>query len=429
MQNIFLCYRREDTAGEAGRICDHLTRRFGQDAVFIDVDSIEPGTDFVDAISEKIGACKVLIVLIGDTWLSSNDPNGRRLDNSNDWVRVEIITARERGIRIIPVLVGAANMPLEAELPEALRFLARLNAIELRHSHFHDDVQHLLDLVGKVAETRPERHRKRVWIAAGFAGVAFLGLLVWLWVDRSRHPVADSGQTAPGLVQRKKSEVITFPPGLPASLDYTDMMGPVRNQGKEGAIVGFAIAAAIEYQIRKALGEIVVISPRYIYYYAREKNGGVKSDSGARLIDSISVVTTRGAVPEDAWPYRPGEFAMLPPPSIANARHYKISKSTPLDNLNAIKSALASYGPVVISVTIYRGFVGEDAAKGGQIQMPEANEKKMAGTALCLVGYDDARHLFKFRNSWGESWGDRGYGYLPYDYVEKFSYDSWAIQL
>jgi C1A family cysteine protease len=207
----------------------------------------------------------------------------------------------------------------------------------------------------------------------------------------------------------------TAPPNgvaLPASVDYTDKMQPVRDQGQETAAVGFAIAAAVEYQIRKALGEIVAISPRYIYYYAREKEGTVSSDSGALMRDGVSVVATRGAVPESAWPYRPGEFAKAPPASVASARPYKISKYQALGNLNAIKSALARSGPVVIGVTMYEGFEEQATAKTGRIQMPRVNEKVLGGFAVCLIGYDDGQRLFKFRNSWSASWGDKGYGSL-----------------
>ncbi len=216
---------------------------------------------------------------------------------------------------------------------------------------------------------------------------------------------------------------------LPAVVDYTDKMQPVRDSGDEGAVVGFAVAAAVEYQIRKTLNESVVISPRYIYYYAREKLRTQSSDSGAQIRDGISVVTSRGAVAESAWPYRAGEFAMAPPASVADARHYKMAKSQALSGLDAIKSALATDGPVVIGVTLYAQSQSADVAKTGRVPMPKAKEIIIGGHAICLVGYDDGQRIFKFRNSWGKGWGDKGYGYLPYDYVEQLSSDSWSIKL
>ena len=217
--------------------------------------------------------------------------------------------------------------------------------------------------------------------------------------------------------------------GLPAAVDYTDKMQPVRDMGQEGGVVGFAVAAAVEYQIRKTLNENVVISPRYIYYYAREKEGTVSTDSGAQVRDGILVVTTRGAVPESAWPYRVGAFAMAPQASVSDARHYKITRSQSLNGLDAIKSAMAKEGPVVIGLTVYQGFESADVAKTGRVPMPKAKEQIIGGHAICLVGYDDGSHLFKFRNSWGKDWGDKGYGYLPYDYIEQLSSDGWSIAL
>src|ERR1051326_8270064 len=129
MSKIFLSYRREDSASDAGRLYDKLVSHFGSESVFIDIDRIDLGVDFVEAINEKIGLCQVLLVLIGKQWLTTTDSTGRRLDNPNDFVRLEIVAAGKRNIRIIPVLVEGATMPREELLPDDLKFLARRNAI------------------------------------------------------------------------------------------------------------------------------------------------------------------------------------------------------------------------------------------------------------------------------------------------------------
>jgi C1A family cysteine protease len=216
---------------------------------------------------------------------------------------------------------------------------------------------------------------------------------------------------------------------IPSSVDYTDQMQPVRDMGVLGAPVGFAIAAAVEYQIRKSLGESVTISPLYIYYYARKKEGTTQTDSGAQIKDGISIVSTRGAIPESAWPYVITQFATEPSASAQNARHYKVTKSQSLNNLEAIKAALATDGPVVVGISVYDGFQGAEVAKTGRVSMPKANEKLLGGHAVCVVGYDDKRRLLKFRNSWGANWGDKGYGYLPYEYIEQLSGDNWSVKL
>ena len=109
---VFISYRREDSAGFAGRIYDRLTRRLDQKSVFLDVDNIQPGLDFFEVLSEKLRLCNVLIAVIGRNWNSIADrDNRRRLDDPDDFVRIEIEAALERGIRVIPVLVDGATMP------------------------------------------------------------------------------------------------------------------------------------------------------------------------------------------------------------------------------------------------------------------------------------------------------------------------------
>jgi alkylated DNA nucleotide flippase Atl1 len=148
---IFLSYRREDTRHVVGRIGDRLTDHFGDERVFVDIDTIEPGLDFAEAIAAAVGSCQVLLALIGDQWLDSTDRKGRRkLDNSNDLVRLEIQAALERNIRVIPVLVDGVAMPTAEELPPTLAGLARRHAFELSYSRFRDDARRLIDLLDRL---------------------------------------------------------------------------------------------------------------------------------------------------------------------------------------------------------------------------------------------------------------------------------------
>ena len=146
MAQIFISYRRDDSAGHAGRLYDRLSGHFGLDKVFMDVDTISPGRDFVDAVQEAVGACDGLVAVIGREWLRASDAGGaRRLDDPGDLVRLEIATALERGIRVVPVLVQGAQMAGGADLPEGLKELARRNAQEVSDSRFHSDVQRLIE--------------------------------------------------------------------------------------------------------------------------------------------------------------------------------------------------------------------------------------------------------------------------------------------
>jgi len=145
---LFINYRREDTAPYAGRLYDRLTAHFGEGQVFMDIDQIEPGEDFVEVINSKVGACDIAIVAIGRDWLHATDASGkRRLDDEEDFVRMEIVAALQRKIRVIPVLVGGAQMPGKHDLPEALAPLSRRNAIELSETRFHADVNRLIEAI------------------------------------------------------------------------------------------------------------------------------------------------------------------------------------------------------------------------------------------------------------------------------------------
>src|SRR5215471_15541755 len=147
---LFINYRREDTRHAAGRLYDRLIQRFGDDQVFMDIDQIEPGEDFVEVIHRKVGTCDIAIVAIGPHWLSATDASGkRRLDDEEDFVRMEIVAALQRNIRVIPVLVDGARMPGRHDLPEALAPLCRRNAIELSETRFHADVNRLIDAIEK----------------------------------------------------------------------------------------------------------------------------------------------------------------------------------------------------------------------------------------------------------------------------------------
>ena len=145
MPGIFISYRREDSSAYAGRLYDHLVDRFGQERVFMDVDSMEPGVDFIEVLQNTVSSCDVLIAVIGKQWLVANNENGRRLDQPEDLVRVEILTALSRNVRVIPALVGGAHMPSSHELPEALASLARRNAVEISDVSFVPTLSRLIE--------------------------------------------------------------------------------------------------------------------------------------------------------------------------------------------------------------------------------------------------------------------------------------------
>jgi TIR domain len=143
---IFVCYRGEDSIAHAGRLYDSLAAHFGKNRVFMDIDTVEPGEDFVQVIEQKIDACQALIAIIGNSWVDAAGDDGvRRLDNSGDFVRLEITAALKRNVRVIPALVGGAAMPRSLDLPEPMKALARRNAIEISDTAFHQSVARLIE--------------------------------------------------------------------------------------------------------------------------------------------------------------------------------------------------------------------------------------------------------------------------------------------
>jgi len=151
MSRIFISYRRDDTAGYAIALFTKLSEHFGRDRIFMDIDTIEPGLDFVEAIEQAVGSCDALIALIGKQWLSITDETGsRRLDDTYDIVRLEIATALARNVRVIPTLVHGAPMPRADDLPDALKKLARRHALELSDRRFDHDVSLLVATLEKI---------------------------------------------------------------------------------------------------------------------------------------------------------------------------------------------------------------------------------------------------------------------------------------
>ncbi|MEP6609485.1 MAG: toll/interleukin-1 receptor domain-containing protein [Burkholderiaceae bacterium] len=146
MRGIFISYRREDAEGQAGRLFDDLSAHYGREAVFMDVAGIKKGLDFRRIIDEHVSSCGVLLVIIGKRWLDAVDSSGkRRLDEINDFVRLETAAALRRDIPVVPVLVQGAQMPRAEDLPDGLKELAFRNGTELTHARWESDVKLLID--------------------------------------------------------------------------------------------------------------------------------------------------------------------------------------------------------------------------------------------------------------------------------------------
>ena len=155
MRGIFISYRREDAEGQSGRLFGDLSAHFGKDSVFMDVEGVEPGLDFRKAIDHEVSACNVLLAVIGKHWIDAKDESGhRRLDDPNDFVRLETATALKRDIPVIPVLVQGARMPRVDQLPADMEALVWRNAVELTHARWDSDIEILIKALCRHVEAK-----------------------------------------------------------------------------------------------------------------------------------------------------------------------------------------------------------------------------------------------------------------------------------
>ena len=172
---VFISYRREDASGHAGRLYDELVERYGESNVFMDIDTIGVGADFAEVIAQAVGSCDAVIALIGRDWATVVDGTGaRRLDDPNDFVRLELETALARNVPVVPVCVRGASFPSTEALPASLVPLARRQGAELRDVGWRDDVKRLIAELERLV--RPEASQPAPWWrtrrALGAAAVA-----------------------------------------------------------------------------------------------------------------------------------------------------------------------------------------------------------------------------------------------------------------
>jgi len=195
---IFISYRREDAAGDAGRLADHLYRRFGADRVFLDIDAINPGIDFVDALHASLQQTAAILVVVGPRWITLRDAQGtRRLDDDKDFVRLEVEAALGRRIPVVPVLVQGATMPRRDELPPSLAAFATRQAAVIDHAEFHDDAERLCDRLAKMIDSgepaRPSAMR-RWWPAAALVALLAIALAGYLVFGRGGDGTTGDGR-------------------------------------------------------------------------------------------------------------------------------------------------------------------------------------------------------------------------------------------
>jgi hypothetical protein len=184
-KNIFISYRVHDTAGETGRLVDSLKQYFYEDQIFVDIDKIEPGVDFTEAIAKSLESCDVMLAIIGPGWQGINAADhSSRINNPNDWVRLEISTALKRNIRVVPVLVDGAELPTAEQLPEDLQSLLRRQAYEISNKRWKYDTEELIRFLVKSVGILPKNlttepvKKESSWWGKNYPWVILAGVLV-----------------------------------------------------------------------------------------------------------------------------------------------------------------------------------------------------------------------------------------------------------
>jgi C1A family cysteine protease len=213
-------------------------------------------------------------------------------------------------------------------------------------------------------------------------------------------------------------------PGLPAPLPF--------DQGQLGSCTSQAIAAALMYDQHKQNETVTTPSRLMIYYLERVIEGTIKSDSGAEIRDGIKAVNQQGACPETEWPYDIGKFTRKPSKKCyTDALKYEaLTYQRVGQTLPEMQGCLAAGLPFVIGISVYASFESQTVATTGVVPMPKQGEQLLGGHALLCCGYSNDTQRFTVLNSWSAGFGDKGYVYLPYQYLTDTNLggDFWTIQ-
>jgi len=209
----------------------------------------------------------------------------------------------------------------------------------------------------------------------------------------------------------------------PAEIDYTVRMSPVRDQGEEGTCVAFAAVVGVkEYQEHEEHRRLIPLSPRYLYHLCKEADG-IPQGEGTYPRVAMKILAERGVCREDCWPYRPYQTDDSCPEADDQARRYRVRTYGRLSGTGQMETSLSLNGPFLAGVEVFPAWF---SAPSGRIPEPAEGEESLGGHAVCVVGYSRRGDYFKFKNSWGPGWGDNGYGYITYSYLDRYCLDAWT---
>jgi C1A family cysteine protease len=218
---------------------------------------------------------------------------------------------------------------------------------------------------------------------------------------------------------------------MSALVDLSAICSPVEDQGQLGSCVANSSTSAMEALLKKTSRPVVDFSRLFVYYYARKIDGVLPTeDSGCNIRSAMKCLAYFGVSLESLWPYDEERFSLAPSyTAIKDARRHQILKYFRCPNLITAKRSLAQGFTVVGGFSVPENMMSDECARTGIVKYPEPTEGFTGGHAIHFVGYNDQTQLLKFQNSWGTGWGDRGFGYLPYKFVDEgLSQDFWTIR-
>jgi len=211
---------------------------------------------------------------------------------------------------------------------------------------------------------------------------------------------------------------------VPPLIDMRSLMPPIYDQLQLGSC---SANSSTSYDVFLYNNKID-LSRLFEYYMVREIEGTVNEDSGATNRDNVRSINKNGICEENLMPYDISKFT-IPPigEAIINAKQYTISSYVALNNLSDIKEALALSKPVILGMDVFESFEGSEIANTGKMPMPLPTEQNLGGHSVLVVGYVDEGNYLIVRNSWGSGWGDKGYFYMPYEYLTNYTFDYWIM--
>lgn len=218
---------------------------------------------------------------------------------------------------------------------------------------------------------------------------------------------------------------------LPSKFEIDTSTWVVHDQEEEKSCVGYAVSTAREHYINSQSGSSIALSPLFIYWWARKMDNIVFQDGGSRISNAMVCLSRYGVCEEMYHKSVPGTSSdvFLEPntAAMAAARKYTIKSFHRVPSLDMLRDTLATGAPIVAGIPVYESLEKPEVTRTGIIPIPEAKERILGGHAIVLIGYDDAKELIKFHNSWGLGWGDKGCGYIPYQFLRINYFDAWEM--